>query len=102
MPADYSLRFRDDEEVSPAGPEEAQADPEQPVERMEARTRLLSFEHGKLLPEGEDLDGVVAAAAEEDAQSGEGNQYELEHGILRYYHVGRSRPSASQAVDFKG
>ncbi len=70
VPADYGLRFRNDEDLGPSGPDTTQASPEQPVQRIQPRARPFSVEHGELLPQGEDLDCSVLPSAEEDSGSG--------------------------------
>ena len=94
VPADYGLRFCQDEDLGPTEPDTAQASPEQPVRRMPPRLRPCSLEHGELLPPGEDLDCVVLSSAEEDSHGGEGNQDEFKHGTLRS--TMRNSPRARQ------
>ena len=51
MPADHSLRFDNEEDIGPAGPEAAEGGPEEAVARIQGRPRSLAFEHGELLPQ---------------------------------------------------
>ena len=55
--------------------------PEEPVEGVQFGPRTLTFEHDDLLPEGEDFEGRVAAAAEEDTDHGEDGEDEFRHGL---------------------
>ena len=102
MPADYRLRFRDNENGSPARPDTTKAYPKQPVQRIQPRTRLFSFEDGELLPQGKDLDGVVSASAEERSHGGQGNQDEVKHGILRSTTSGSFRSPWRKSLILRG
>ncbi len=73
VPADYGIGFHHDENVGPTRPDSPQADPEQPVQAMQSRSRPFPLEDGELLPQGEDLQSSVPPAAEEDSQGGEGS-----------------------------
>jgi len=83
VPAAYGPRLRNDEDLGPTGPDTAQADPEQPVQRIQPSARLFSFEHGELLPRRKHLDCVVLSSRKEDSHGGEGNRDEFKHGTLR-------------------
>jgi len=83
VPADHGRRFRNDKDLGPTGADTAQANPEQPVQRIQSRARPSSLEHGELLPQGKDLDCSVLSSAEEDLHGGEGTQDEFKHGTLR-------------------
>lgn len=76
MPTDDSLGLHDEENVGPAGPGAAESAAEEPVIGVECRPWALPSEHGKLLREGEDFEGDVAAAAEEDADRREDGEHE--------------------------
>ena len=64
MPADHSVRFDNEEDIGPAGPEAAEGGPEETVARIQGRPRSLAFEYGELLPQSEDLQGCVASRTE--------------------------------------
>ena len=70
MPADDGLGLDDDQDVGPPGPKAVEGCPEEPAEGVQFGLRSLPFEHGDLLPEGEDFEGRVAATAEEDTDHG--------------------------------
>ena len=48
--------------------------------RVKRRPRPLAFEHGDLLPEREDLQGGIAATADEHADGCQDCEQEIEHG----------------------
>jgi hypothetical protein len=79
MPADHSLGLHHDEDLGPPGPNTAQGRPEQPVRAVQLWARPLAFEHGDLLPEGEDLNYSVMPTAEEDAERAQEREDELDH-----------------------
>ena len=79
MPAYHCLGFHHDQDLGPAGPEPAQASPEQPVPRIQPRARTLPLEDGDLLPQGQDFQGSVVPTAEENSHQGHESKNELEH-----------------------
>ena len=79
MPIDD--RLGPHENVGPAGPEAAERGPKEPVQGVELGPWTFPLEYGNLLTEGEDFEGGVAAAAEEDAECGEDREGELEHEL---------------------
>ena len=81
MPADDRLRFHDDQDIGPAGPDAAESSPEEPVQGGECRSWAFPLEHGNLLTKGQDLEGGGAAAAEEDATCGKDREEEFEHEL---------------------
>ena len=81
MPADHSLGLHDDEDISPPRPHAAQGCPEQPVKAVQLWARPFAFEHGDLLPEGEDFNCSVMPTAEEDADSDQESNDEFEHEL---------------------
>ena len=62
MPADHSLGFHDDQDVSPARPTVAKRGPEESVQAVQFWPWPFPFEHGDLLSEGEDFEGGDALA----------------------------------------
>ena len=70
MPADYSISYHHDEDVGPTQPNTAQADPEQPVQAMQPRSRPFPFEDGELVPRGEDLQSSVPPTTKKDPPGG--------------------------------
>jgi hypothetical protein len=50
MPPHDGLRFADEEDIAPAGPQVAEGAPKEAVASIQVRPRSLSFEHGDLLP----------------------------------------------------
>ena len=79
MPADYRLRFHNDQDFGPSGPNVAQRRPEQPVPRIQPRARTLPLEDGDLLPQGQDFQGSVVPTAEENSNGGQESKDESEH-----------------------
>jgi hypothetical protein len=59
MPANYGLWLDDDEDVSLAGPESEEGDPESPISVGDPRTRLLLGVDGELLAEGQLDEGLA-------------------------------------------
>ena len=62
VPTDDSLRFHDEQDLSPTGPEVTEGGPEESVQPVQHRPRPLSLEHRDLLSEGQNLKGRVASA----------------------------------------
>jgi hypothetical protein len=94
MPADHSLGLHDDEDVGPPGPHAAQGRREQPVKGVQLWARPFAFEHGDLLPEGEDLNYSVNPTAEEDAERAQEreDEFDPDHMVVAC----RSATSAAQ------
>jgi len=55
VPGDHCFGFNQNEGIGPTGIPVTQCDPEEPVETIEPRARLLAFEHGQLLAQGNGL-----------------------------------------------
>jgi hypothetical protein len=72
-------RLDDDEDVTPARPRPGERDPEEPVGPVERRARAATLENGKLLAEGEILEGERAAGSERGPGCGKYGQQEREH-----------------------
>ena len=89
MPAKHGLELDQDERFHPARPEPPQRDPEEAVKVVEAGSRMLALECGKLLAQGENLETKVMARANERAQVGE----ECEHAADRIVEEKQARPS---------
>jgi hypothetical protein len=79
MPSDDGFWFRNDEDVSPAGPDAAQGSPEESVQRVHCWPPSSAFEHGDLLSKGKDFEGGIASTAEEDADGSEYREDEFQH-----------------------
>ena len=79
MPTDDGLGLHDAQDVGLTFPDAARRRPEEPVQGVECRPWAFPLAHAKLLTEGEDFEGGVAAAAEEEADRREDGEYELEH-----------------------
>ncbi len=71
LSSDDSLWFQEDKGVGRAGPIAAQGRPEESVHGVQCWPRSFAFDHGKLLPKGEDFEGDVAATANEDPDGGQ-------------------------------
>jgi hypothetical protein len=70
MPPHDGLGLHDDEDVGPTGPKAAECGPEESVPPVQHGPRPFTFEHGKLLSEGEDLESGIASIAKEDSEGG--------------------------------
>src|SRR3954454_15534225 len=80
MPTDHGFRLDENQRGCPVRPDGAQGDPKEAIGAVEMGTRVLAFEDGELLAEGENLQRGVVAGTEERAevcQGGSGG----EHGI---------------------
>ena len=72
--------------------------PEEAVETSQRRPRPLAFEHGDLLSERENLEGGIAATADEHAECCQDREQEFEHDSPLLHHIvpleptDRSRP----------
>ena len=55
-------------------------DPEQPVKAGQAWKRSLSLEYGDLLSQGQDFEGGIASAPQENMDSGQDCKNEFGHG----------------------
>ncbi len=58
-----------------------ECDPEQAVERIQARPGPFSFEHGNLLSEHDNLKRRGGARAKEDSDGGDEYEEEIEHEL---------------------
>ena len=79
MPADHSVRFHHHQDLCPSRPNAPQRNPEQPVPRIQPRTRPFPLEDGDLLPQGQHFQGSVMPATEEDSHGGQESKNESEH-----------------------
>jgi hypothetical protein len=66
LPPQDRVGRHNDESLSPAGPDFGQRDPQQAISRAQLRPGHRSLVHGKLLAEGEVLEGELTMAAEEE------------------------------------
>jgi hypothetical protein len=87
-------------DLGPAGPEAAKGGPEEAVARIQGRPRTLSFEHGELLAQSEDLDGCVASRTKENAECTQYNEEKLDHKLTVVARAANSMPMSVQTVDF--
>jgi hypothetical protein len=98
MPPDDGLRFHDDQHVRPSGPQMPEGGPEEAVEASQRRPRPLACEHRDLPSEREDLQGGIAATADEHADCCQDSKQEFEHDSPLLHHMvllesaDRSRP----------
>jgi hypothetical protein len=70
MPADDGFGLDNDENFSPTGPVAAEGNPEDP--RFNGGRG--AFEHGDLLPQGEDLESVITSGLKERAARGKARE----------------------------
>ena len=99
VPTDDGLGLDDEQDVGPPGPKAVEGCPDEPIEGVEFGPPSLPFEHGDLLPEGEDFEGRVAATAEEYTDHGEDGEDKFRHELtlVTRCNVGPSRPAAETA-----
>jgi hypothetical protein len=90
LPPQDGVGRHDDESLSPADPDSGQADPQQAISRAQLRPGHRSLVHGKLLAEGEVLEGELTMAAEEE---GEDPKQVEQEGNHRAESVAGSRPA---------
>jgi hypothetical protein len=74
MPADHGFGFDNDENFGPTGPATTEGNPEDPVPPVQWGSRTLAFEHGDLLPQGEDLESVITSGLKERAERGKARE----------------------------
>jgi hypothetical protein len=79
MPADHSLRFDDCENIRPSRPVQAQGVPEETIQVVQRGARAFPLEHSDLLPQREDFEGNIQAAAEENANGCQECGDQIEH-----------------------
>jgi hypothetical protein len=79
MPSDHSLRFHNNQNIRPSRPYVPQSGPEEAVEAIQRRSRLLSFEHGDLLPQRENFQESIHTTAEEHADGSQECGDQMEH-----------------------
>ena len=65
MPADHSLGFYDDQDVSPARPTVAKRSPEESVQAVQFWPGPFPFEDSDLLSKSENLKGGITSIAKE-------------------------------------
>ena len=68
VPGDHCFWSDQNESIGPTRIPATQCDPEEPVETTEPRVRLLAFEHGELLAQGNDLQRQSVARQKECPQ----------------------------------
>ena len=91
MPAHNSLRFHDEENLRPAGPDAAQGGPKQPVKGVQRWARPFPLENGGLLPQSEDLQCQIATATEEDSDGDQDCRDEFGHELTLVAYVATSQ-----------
>ena len=80
MSADDGLGLHDDEVVGPPGPAVAEGGPEEAAQRVQYWPRPFPLDNRDLLSEGENFEGGIASAAEEDAHHGENREDAIRRG----------------------
>jgi hypothetical protein len=63
VPADHGFGIHQDQDIRPAGPTLAECRPEESVPGVQPWPRSFPFEHGDLLPQGEDFEGNITSTA---------------------------------------
>ena len=79
LPPQDGVRRHNDESLPPAGPDSGQGDPQQAISCAQLRPGHCSFVHGKLLAEGEVLEGELTMAAEEEGKDPKQVKQEGDH-----------------------
>jgi hypothetical protein len=79
MPSDYGLRFHDCQNIRPSRPEISQGGPKETIQTGEYRARAFAFENSYLLPQLEDFQRIIHAAAEEDTDGCEECCEQIDH-----------------------
>jgi hypothetical protein len=74
MPADHGFGLDNDENFGPTGPATMESNPEDPAQPVQLGSRTLVFEHGDLLPQGEDLESVITSGLNERAERGKARE----------------------------
>src|ERR1700693_6455547 len=82
MPTDYSFRTDDDESLLPARPEYSRQNPKELVECSESRSRMLSFQHGELLPKNQVFQEKSAARIETAGNGWNKKPNCAKHGVV--------------------
>ena len=82
VPADHGFGFDQDQDVRPAGPMLAECHPEESVPGGQSGPRAFPFEHGDLLPEGEDFEGRITSTAKEGSDSHKERKNDMEHEFI--------------------
>jgi hypothetical protein len=82
VPADHGVGFHQDQDVRPAGPTPPEYGPEESVPGVQSWPRSFPFEHGDLLPEGEDFEGSIASTAKEGSDGHKEREEDMEHEFI--------------------
>jgi hypothetical protein len=69
-------------------------------QRIQGRPRSLTFEHGELLAQSEDLQGCVASRTEENAESTQHSEEQMDHELMVVARRANSMPRYAQTIDF--
>jgi hypothetical protein len=86
MPRHHRIRVHHDQKAGPSGPQTAEGNPEQSVEALYTRSRLLAFKHDQLLAQRRDLQTEAVPGDEECAAIDEYRDHK------RYHCSYRTRP----------
>jgi hypothetical protein len=76
MPANNCFRLHDEKRLLPTRPEASQNHPEQPILSSKMNCRMISFQSGKLLPQGQAFQEKIAARIERSSKQ---NEQKFEH-----------------------
>jgi hypothetical protein len=104
VPADHGFGLHQNKDVRPAGPALPECRPEESIPAVQFGPRPFPFQHGYLLSEGEDFEGVIASTAKEDSDGHEKREDDLEHEFIlltRLTELRRADAAKSQTADFK-
>ncbi len=79
LPAQDGVGLYDDHNLPPAGADPGQADPEETIHRAQPRSGHRSLVDGKLVPQGQILEGELAVAADEEGEEPKHREQDADH-----------------------
>ena len=79
MPSDHGFRRNDDQALLPARPDSPCHDPEELVERSQARPRVAPFENCKLLAQGQVFEQKALMSLKDTHERSKAEKEKLEH-----------------------
>ena len=82
VPADHGVGFHQDQDFRSAGPTPPEYGPEESVAGVQSWQRSFPFEHGDLLPEGEDFEGHITSTAKEGSDGYKEREEDMEHEFI--------------------
>jgi hypothetical protein len=74
MPTDNGFGLDDDEGLGPTGPTATEGNPEDPIQPLQFGPWTVAFEYCELLPQGQNLEGVITPTSNEHAERGKAGE----------------------------